>query len=155
MSFEVNSEGCRLSWLDDAFKWSWSSNQIKVTVNSGESDLWPSTLASIFENPRLSESRINEYWPILHFWLSALCHKRMRLLEFLLERMHLRHQRRHSDLSMGSWNYLWWRIVLTLQECWGLTWVSDLEHWIWWLHSFLAFLAKVKVISDGTLVPYS
>lgn len=33
--------------------------------------------------------------------------------------------------------------------------MSDFEHWIWWLHSLFAFLAEIKVISDGTLVSYS
>jgi hypothetical protein len=39
--------------------------------------------------------------------------------------------------------------------CWSLAWVSDLEHWIWWLHPLFALFAEIKVISDSTLVSCS
>jgi hypothetical protein len=33
--------------------------------------------------------------------------------------------------------------------------MSDLEHWIWWLHPLFTLFAKIKVISDSTLVSYA
>ena len=61
----------------------------------------------------------------------------------------------HGNLPISSMDEVWRRVILALQESWRLAWVSDLEHWIWWLHSFLALLTEIKIISDGTLVPYS
>jgi hypothetical protein len=52
-------------------------------------------------------------------------------------------------------NKVWRRVVLALQESWSLAWMSDFEHWIWWLNPFLALFTEIKIISDGTLVPYS
>lgn len=44
---------------------------------------------------------------------------------------------------------------MTLQIGWCLAWMSNLEHWVWWLNPLLTLLAEVKVISNGTLVSYS
>jgi hypothetical protein len=61
----------------------------------------------------------------------------------------------HGNLPISSMDEVWRGVILALQESWCLAWVSDLEHGIWWLNSFLALLTKIKIISDGTLVPYS
>jgi hypothetical protein len=144
-SGELNFNREGLSWRNDLIFVLWLRDEVEVSIHSLQLHLWPSSHTGVLEYPSLFKFRPNENWSRNQNWLMA----------FGLEWLHQGRQGWHGNLAGSAWNNLRREIVLALQECWSLAWMSDLEHWVWWIHPIFALFAEVEVVSDSTLVSYS